>query len=47
MAARFSRLCRLTGQHASSLGANVRRSRSVGGLLVLEHMGLFLDSYQQ
>lgn len=47
LAGRFSLLCRLTGQHASSLSANVRRSRSVRSLLVLDHTGLFLDSYYQ
>lgn len=47
LAGRFSLLCHLTGQHASSLSANVRRSRSVRSLLVLEHTGLFLDSYHQ
>lgn len=47
LAGRFSLLCRLTGQHASSLSANVRRSRSVRSLLLLDHPGLFLDSYYQ
>lgn len=47
LAGRFGLLSRLTGQHASSLSANVRRSRSVSKLLLLEHQGLFLDSYHQ
>lgn len=47
LAGHFSLLSRLTGQHASSLSANVRRSRSVNNLLLLEHQGLFLDSYHQ
>ncbi|XP_029696280.1 alsin isoform X2 [Takifugu rubripes] len=47
LAGRFSLLCHLTGQHASSLTANVRRSRSVRSLLVLDHTSLFLDSYFQ
>ncbi|XP_026218330.1 alsin isoform X2 [Anabas testudineus] len=47
LASRFSHLCHLTGQHAASLTANLRRGRDVKGLVVLEHTGIFLDSYQE
>ncbi|XP_070711889.1 alsin isoform X2 [Pempheris klunzingeri] len=45
LAGRFSLLCHLTGQHAASLTANLRRSRDVKSLLVLDHASIFLDSY--
>ncbi|XP_068446402.1 alsin isoform X2 [Clinocottus analis] len=44
---RFSLLCHLTGQHAASLTANLRRVRDVNSLLILDHAGLFLDSYSE
>lgn len=47
LAGRFSLLCHLTGQHAASLTASLRRSRDVKSLLVLDHAGIFLDSYQE
>ncbi|XP_028998624.1 alsin isoform X2 [Betta splendens] len=47
LASRFSHLCHLTGQHATSLTVNLRRVRDVKGLVVLEHAGIFLDSYQE
>uniref|UniRef100_A0A3Q0QVJ7 Alsin Rho guanine nucleotide exchange factor ALS2 n=1 Tax=Amphilophus citrinellus TaxID=61819 RepID=A0A3Q0QVJ7_AMPCI len=45
LASRFARLCHLTGQHATSLTANLRRGREVKSLLILEHISIFLDSY--
>ncbi|XP_026157539.1 alsin isoform X2 [Mastacembelus armatus] len=45
LAGRFSLLCHLTGQHAASLTANLRRGRDVKSLLILDHTGIFLDSY--
>ncbi|XP_029300670.1 alsin isoform X2 [Cottoperca gobio] len=47
LAGRFSLLCHLTGQHAASLTANLRRVRDIKSLLVLEHTGIFLDSYYE
>lgn len=47
LAGRFSLLCHLTGQHASSLTANLRRRRDVKSLLILDHTGVFLDSYHE
>ena len=47
LAGRFSLLCHLTGQHAASLTANLRRVRDVKSLLVLDHAHIFLDSYQE
>lgn len=47
LVSRFSHLCHLTGQHATSLSANLRRGRDVKGLVVLDHVGIFLDSYQE
>ncbi len=47
LAGRFSLLCHLTGQHAASLTANLRRGRDVKGLVVLDHAGIFLDSYNE
>ncbi|XP_042369074.1 alsin [Plectropomus leopardus] len=47
LAGRFSLLCHLTGQHAASLTANLRRVRDVKSLLVLDHAGIFLDSYNE
>uniref|UniRef100_A0A8C2X7U5 Alsin Rho guanine nucleotide exchange factor ALS2 n=1 Tax=Cyclopterus lumpus TaxID=8103 RepID=A0A8C2X7U5_CYCLU len=44
---RFSLLCHLTGQHAASLTANLRRVRDVNSLLVLDHASIFLDSYNE
>ncbi|KAM8904610.1 alsin isoform 2-T2 [Spinachia spinachia] len=44
---RFSLLCHLTGQHAASLTANLRRVRDVSSLLLLDHGSIFLDSYNQ
>ncbi|XP_068165024.1 alsin isoform X2 [Antennarius striatus] len=44
---RFSRLCLLTGRHAASLTANLRRGRDVDGLLVLDNTSVFLDSYHE
>ncbi|XP_056286802.1 alsin isoform X2 [Pseudoliparis swirei] len=44
---RFSLLCHLTGQHAASLTANLRRVRDVNSLLVLDHAAIFLDSYSE
>ncbi|XP_054603565.2 alsin isoform X2 [Nothobranchius furzeri] len=45
LAGRFSVLCHLTGQHAVSLTSNLRRGRDVSGLLMLDHVGIFLSSY--
>ncbi|XP_037552375.1 alsin [Nematolebias whitei] len=45
LAGRFSLLCHLTGQHAVSLTANIRRCRDVKSLLILDHTSIFLDSY--
>ncbi|XP_028277552.1 alsin isoform X2 [Parambassis ranga] len=45
LAGQFSLLCHLTGQHATSLTGNLRRGREVKNLLILEHTGIFLDSY--
>uniref|UniRef100_A0A669D112 Alsin Rho guanine nucleotide exchange factor ALS2 n=1 Tax=Oreochromis niloticus TaxID=8128 RepID=A0A669D112_ORENI len=45
LASRFGRLCHLTGQHATSLTANLRRGREVKSLLILEHTSIFLDCY--
>ncbi|KAM9328216.1 alsin [Pholidichthys leucotaenia] len=42
---RFSLLCHLTGQHAASLTANLRRSRDIKSLVILDHGGILLDSY--
>ncbi|XP_070786549.1 alsin [Enoplosus armatus] len=47
LAGRFSLLCHLTGQHAASLTANLRRGRNVKSLLVLDHSSIFLDSYHE
>uniref|UniRef100_A0A8P4G9B9 Alsin Rho guanine nucleotide exchange factor ALS2 b n=1 Tax=Dicentrarchus labrax TaxID=13489 RepID=A0A8P4G9B9_DICLA len=47
LAGRFSLLCHLTGQHAASLTANLRRGRDVKSLLILDHAGIFLDSYHE
>ncbi|XP_024866882.1 alsin isoform X2 [Kryptolebias marmoratus] len=44
---RFGLLCHLTGQHAVSLTANIRRGRDVKSLLILEHANIFLDSYNE
>ncbi|XP_014847120.1 PREDICTED: alsin isoform X1 [Poecilia mexicana] len=45
LAGRFSLLSHLTGQHAASLTANLRRGRDVSSLLMLEHASIFLDVY--
>ncbi|XP_047432727.1 alsin isoform X2 [Mugil cephalus] len=45
LAGRFSLLCHLTGQHAASLTASLRRGREVKNLLILDHTSIFLDSY--
>uniref|UniRef100_A0A665SZI5 VPS9 domain-containing protein n=1 Tax=Echeneis naucrates TaxID=173247 RepID=A0A665SZI5_ECHNA len=45
LAGRFSLLCHLTGQHATSLTTNLRRGRDVKSLLILDHTSIFLDSY--
>ncbi|XP_023282778.1 alsin isoform X1 [Seriola lalandi dorsalis] len=47
LAGRFSLLCHLTGQHATSLTANLRRGRDVKSLLILDHTSIFLDSYNE
>uniref|UniRef100_A0A3B4UEV5 Alsin Rho guanine nucleotide exchange factor ALS2 n=1 Tax=Seriola dumerili TaxID=41447 RepID=A0A3B4UEV5_SERDU len=47
LAGRFSLLCHLTGQHATSLTANLRRGRDVKSLLILDHTNIFLDSYNE
>ncbi|KAK2857090.1 hypothetical protein Q5P01_005825 [Channa striata] len=47
LASRFSHLCHLTGQHAVSLTANLRRGRDVRGLVILDHTGIFLDSHKE
>ncbi|XP_058469615.1 alsin isoform X2 [Solea solea] len=44
---RFNLLCHLTGQHAASLTANLRRGRDVKSLLMLDHTIIFLDSYNE
>uniref|UniRef100_A0A3B4GTN4 Alsin Rho guanine nucleotide exchange factor ALS2 n=1 Tax=Pundamilia nyererei TaxID=303518 RepID=A0A3B4GTN4_9CICH len=43
----FGRLCHLTGQHATSLTASLRRCREVKSLLILEHTSIFLDCYNE
>ncbi|KAM6894095.1 alsin [Xenentodon cancila] len=45
LAGQFSLLCHLTGQHAASLTANLRRGCDVKSLLILDHASIFLDSY--
>ncbi|XP_061571851.1 alsin [Cololabis saira] len=45
LAGQFSLLCHVTGQHAASLTANLRRGRDVQSLLILDHASIFLDSY--
>ncbi|KAM3585310.1 uncharacterized protein V6R79_013967 [Siganus canaliculatus] len=47
LAGRFSLLCHLTGQHAASLTANLRRGRDVKSLLILDHATIFLDAYRE
>ncbi|XP_069377256.1 alsin isoform X5 [Paralichthys olivaceus] len=47
LAGQFSLLCHMTGQHAASLTANLRRGRDVKSLLILDHAGIFLDSYNE
>uniref|UniRef100_A0A665SZJ7 VPS9 domain-containing protein n=1 Tax=Echeneis naucrates TaxID=173247 RepID=A0A665SZJ7_ECHNA len=47
LAGRFSLLCHLTGQHATSLTTNLRRGRDVKSLLILDHTSIFLDSYNE
>ncbi|XP_035533592.1 alsin isoform X2 [Morone saxatilis] len=47
LAGRFSLLCHLTGQHAASLTANLRRGRDVKSLLILDYADIFLDSYHE
>ncbi|XP_040888360.1 alsin isoform X2 [Toxotes jaculatrix] len=47
LAGNFSLLCHLTGQHAASLTANLRRGRDVKSLLILDHASIFLDSYNE
>ncbi|KAM6958516.1 alsin isoform 1-T1 [Tautogolabrus adspersus] len=47
LAGRFSLLCHLTGQHAASLTANLRRGRDVKSLLVLDHSDIFLECYKE
>uniref|UniRef100_A0A8C8FBW3 Alsin Rho guanine nucleotide exchange factor ALS2 b n=1 Tax=Oncorhynchus tshawytscha TaxID=74940 RepID=A0A8C8FBW3_ONCTS len=43
----YSRLCHLTGQHSTSLTANLRRRREVKSLVMLEHASIFLDTYNE
>ncbi|KAM4711014.1 alsin isoform 2-T2 [Anableps anableps] len=45
LAGRFSMLSHLTGQHAASLTANLRRGRDVNSFLILENSSIFLDLY--
>ncbi|KAM4537906.1 alsin isoform 1-T1 [Fundulus diaphanus] len=45
LAGRFSLLAHLTGQHAASLTADLRRGRDVKSLLILDHASIFLDLY--
>ncbi|XP_067358125.1 alsin isoform X2 [Channa argus] len=47
LAGRFCYLCHLTGQHAVSLTANLRRGRDVNSLVVLDHTGIFLDCHKE
>ncbi|XP_066543467.1 alsin isoform X2 [Amia ocellicauda] len=47
MASCFSKLCYLTGQHSASLNTFIRRSKEVKGLVMLEHAGIFLDTYKE
>ncbi|XP_019746352.1 alsin isoform X2 [Hippocampus comes] len=47
LASQFGHLCHLTGQHAVSLTANLRRSRSIKSLFILDHTEIFLDSYNE
>ncbi|KAM6945748.1 alsin [Aplochiton taeniatus] len=44
---RFCHLCQLTGRHAASLTANLRRGRDTKGLVVLDHASLFLEPYSE
>lgn len=47
LAGQFSLLCHLTGQHAASLTANLRRGRNVKSLLILDYASIFLDSHHE
>ncbi|XP_057674463.1 alsin isoform X1 [Corythoichthys intestinalis] len=47
LATQFRQLCHLTGQHAVSLTANLRQSRSIKSLFILEHTKIFQDSYNE
>ncbi|XP_077427017.1 alsin isoform X2 [Vanacampus margaritifer] len=47
LASQFGHLCHLTGQHAVSLTANLRRIRSIESLFILDHARIFLDSYNE
>ncbi|XP_061685689.1 alsin isoform X3 [Syngnathoides biaculeatus] len=47
LASQFGQLCHLTGQHAVSVTANLRRSRSIKSLFVLNHTRIFLDTYDE
>ncbi|XP_039613756.1 alsin [Polypterus senegalus] len=47
MGSRFSRLCYLTGQHATSLNAFLRGSKDVKNLVMVEYSTFFLDTYKE
>ncbi|XP_018581173.1 alsin isoform X3 [Scleropages formosus] len=47
LASNFSRLCHLTGQHATSLTAFLRCGRDIKGLVLLDHATIFLDTYKE
>ncbi|XP_064419608.1 alsin isoform X1 [Latimeria chalumnae] len=47
MASRFSKLCYLTGQHGASLSSFLHGAKEVKTLALLEHAGLFLESYKE
>ncbi|OCT63849.1 alsin [Xenopus laevis] len=47
MATKFSKLCYLIGQHATSLVHFLRGAKDARSLSILEHSSLFLDSYTE
>ncbi|XP_008323300.1 alsin isoform X3 [Cynoglossus semilaevis] len=47
LVSRFSLLSHLSGQHAASLTANLRRGRDVKNLLILDYTSIFLESYNE
>ncbi|XP_076849884.1 alsin isoform X3 [Brachyhypopomus gauderio] len=43
----FSRLCHLTGQHATSLTSFLQNSRDVKNLAILKKAAIFIDTYKE